>query len=89
MKIKEGYILDTIDGKKVAISLDASKDKFSGMIVLKNEVAVFLWEHLQKDTEEECLVKALTENYVVEETKARTDVKAFVKKLEDAGILEK
>lgn len=88
MKIKEGYLLDTIDGEKIAISLDSSKDRFSGMIKL-NEVGAFLWEQLSSDVDEDTLAGALTQNYVVEEEKARADVKAFLEKLNNAGILEK
>ena len=88
MKIKEGYILDTIGEQKIAVSLDNAKDKFSGMIKL-NEVAAFLWEQLSSDTDEETLVKALTQKYRVEEDTARKDVKKFVEKLDKNGILEK
>ena len=88
MKIKEGYILDTIGEQKIAISLDVSKNKFSGMIKL-NEVAAFLWEQLEKDVDEDILVNALTQRYKVEESKARKDVKTFIEKLDKSGILEK
>lgn len=88
MKIKDGYILDAIGEQKIAVSLDNTKDKFSGMIKL-NEVAAFLWEQLNQDTEEEKLVATLTQRYRVEEETARRDVKKFVEKLEHNGILEK
>lgn len=88
MKIKEGYILDTIGEQKVAVSLDAGKDKFSGMIKL-NEVAAFLWEQLGSETKEEQLVEALTQRYRVDEETARKDVRNFVDKLDKNGILER
>lgn len=88
MKIKEGYILDSIGEQKVAISLEHSKDGFSGMIKL-NPVAAFLWEQLSKETDEEALVKALTQKYDVDSKTAEKDIKAFVDKLEKNGILER
>lgn len=88
MKIKDGYILDTIGDQKIAVSIDASKDKFTGMIKL-NEVAAFLWEQLSAPADEEALTEALTQRYQVDEAIARKDVKNFLEKLEKSGILEK
>ena len=88
MKIKEGYILETIAGQKIAISLDMAQDKFSGMIKL-NDVGAFLWELLENETEEKSLISALTETYEVPEEIAAKDVAAFLEKLEKSGILEK
>lgn len=87
MKIKDGYILDTIGEQKIAVSLDAGKDKFNGMIKL-NEVAAFLWEQLSSRTNEDALVDALMQRYCVEEATARKDVRNFVEKLAKSGILE-
>ena len=88
MKIKEGYILETIGEQKVAIALDSSEDKFSGMIKL-NPVAAFLWEQLSCNIDEESLIKAVTEKYDVDLATAVKDIRAFVEKLEKNGILEK
>lgn len=88
MKIKDGYILDVIGDQKIAVSIDASKDKFTGMIKL-NEVAAFLWQQLSVPTDENALTEALTQRYQVDEATARKDVKNFLEKLEKSGILEK
>ena len=88
MKIKEGYILDMIGDQRIAVSLDAGKDKFNGMIKL-NEVAAFLWEQLSCDTDEASLVEALVQRYRVDEATAGKDVRNFVEKLDKSGILEK
>lgn len=88
MKIKEGYILDTIGDQKVAVSLNYSENQFSGMVKL-NSVGAFLWEKLSKDTEEEALVQEVKKKYAVEEERARKDIAVFLKNLEDNGILER
>lgn len=88
MKIKDGYILDTIGDQKIAISLDQSNDKFSGMIKL-NSVGAFLWEKLADGIEEEALVKAVTDQYEIDAQTAQKDVKAFLEKLDQNGILER
>ncbi len=88
MKIKDGYILDTIGDQKIAISLEQSNDKFSGMIKL-NSVGAFLWEKLADGIEEEALVKAVTDQYEIDAQTAKKDVKAFLEKLDQNGILER
>lgn len=88
MKIKDGYILDTIGGQQMAVALDAADDKFVGMIKL-NEVGAFLWKNLQEDIEEEQLVEAVTNQYEVSVEKASADIKKFIATLAEKGILEK
>lgn len=88
MKIKEGYILDTIGDQKVAVSLNYAADQFSGMVKL-NSVGAFLWEKLSQDISEDALVQAVVQKYDVSEETARKDIKVFVENLEKNGILEK
>lgn len=88
MKIKDGYIVDMIEDQKIAVSLEASADRFSGMIKL-DPVAAFLWEQLSVDVDEETLLKAVTAKYDVDAEIAKRDIAAFVDKLEKKGILEK
>ena len=47
-----------------------------------------LFEMLQKGCEESDLVKKLLEEYDVEREVAEADVKKFIGKVKDAGILE-
>ena len=88
MKIKDGYILETIGDQKMVVSLDMTPDKFSGMIKLNN-VAAFLWELLENEIDENAMLKAMTEKYDVSEELARKDLKVFLENLEKNGILEK
>lgn len=88
MKIKDGYILDSIGEQKVAISLEDSKDRFSGMIKL-NPVAAFLWEQLLEETDENALLNAVIKKYNVDSETAAKDIKVFVDKLDKNGILER
>ena len=88
MKIKDGYILETIGEQKIAIALEVTPDKFSGMIKL-NHVGAFLWELLMEDVEKDFLVKELTKKYDISDEIAGNDVKAFLDILEKNGILEK
>lgn len=87
MKIKDGYILDTIAGQQVAIALDMADDQFVGMVKL-NEVGAFLWQKLQQEVTEDELVMFVTEQYEVDDAKARTDIQKFTTVLKEKGILE-
>lgn len=87
MKIKDGYILDTIGGQPVAVSISYGEDRFSGMVKL-NAAGAFLWDLLAQDCEESALVQALTEKYEIDADTAAKDVKSFLVKLEEKGILE-
>ena len=88
MKIKDGFILRKIADTYMVIAVgDAAKD-FGGMISL-NETGAFLWEKLEGGCDnEKTLVKALTDEYDVDEVTALRDVKAFMKKMSDAGFAE-
>lgn len=88
MKIKEGYILNTIGKETMAVPLGVSDGKFGGMVKL-NEVAAFLWEQMQEETDETQLLKAVLEQYDVSEEKAKQDIQKFVKTLAENGILGK
>lgn len=88
MKIKDGYILDSIGEQKIAVALDLSEDKFSGMIKL-NRVGAFLWEQIAQETDEESLIRAVTEKYDVDSETAKKDINIFLETLEANGILER
>ena len=86
MKIKNGYVLKQIAGNNIVVEIGGSVS-FNGMITL-NDTGAFLWEKLEKGSEEEALVSALLDEYDVDAKKANKDVELFIKKLEGAGILE-
>ena len=85
MKIKDGFILRQVASQNVV--LPASKELNLNMMITLNDTGAFLWEHLQKEADEETLVGALLKEYDVEEDTARTCVRQFVKKLDDNGFL--
>lgn len=87
MKIKDGYLMDTIGGQQIAVSVNQSDDKYSGFVKM-NEVGAFLWEKLQKECTIEDLVDALTDEYEVSAEQAREDVEKYIATLESKGILE-
>ena len=86
MKIKQGFILREVAGNYIVVAVGSAVKEFNGVINL-NETGAYLWKKLQDGADEEGLVKALLEEYEVEEELARKDVKAFVEKLQGAKLL--
>ena len=87
MKIKSNFVLRNIAGTQVALPLGDSNVNFTGMLTL-NETGVLLWHKLESDCTIEKLADAITDEYEVAYDEALADVKAFLKRLDDAGCLE-
>lgn len=86
MKIKHGYLMKNVAGSNIVVNVTGNMD-LNGMITL-NDVGAFLWSEIEKGSDKAQLVKVLTDKYVVEKETAQKDVAFFIKKLENAGILE-
>jgi hypothetical protein len=84
MKIKGEFILREIGDEFIAVSI--GDNDFDGVVNLTSS-GVVLWQLLEKGCTLEDLVKALLENYNIDEITARTDVKEFVQKLENQDLL--
>lgn len=88
MKIKSGFILRTIAGCRVVVSVGKRTMDFNGIINL-NDTGAFLWERLEQGTDEDALVAAILENYTdVDEETARVSVREFVNTLREADCLD-
>ena len=87
MKVKKDFILRKVSDSYIVVPVGEAVVDFSGMVNL-NESGACLFEALQKGASEDELVEALLSEYDIEETVARADVKRFISKVKDAGILE-
>ena len=86
MRISDGFLLKTVAGKNIVVSVGAEVN-FNGMLTL-NDTGVFLWNLLKSHTTKEELVKKMLEEYDVEESIASFDIDSFIAKLRDSKILE-
>lgn len=86
MKIKEGFLLREVAGQTVVLPVGGDLDL--NMMITLNGTGAFLWERLLSETDEAALVDALLQEYDVDEVTARNSVAAFVKKLNDNGLVE-
>ena len=87
MKIKKGYILREVAGNYIVVAVWDAFKNFNGIINL-NETGAFLWKRLEEGATEEQLKSALLNEYEVEEQIAENDIKAFISKLTEKGLLD-
>lgn len=87
MRIKEGYILREVAGNNIVVAVGGESVNFDGIKTL-NETGTFLWRNIEKGMDEEKLVKALLDEYEVDEKTAKADVAEFVSLLINNGLIE-
>ena len=87
MKIKDGFVLKELAGSFMVVPLGSQVINFSSIIKL-SESGAFLWRLLSEDKTVDDLTCAMLSEYEVDEERAKADIEKFMKKLEDADLLE-
>ena len=87
MKIKDGFMLRKVGGQSVVVAIGDASKSFNGIIRL-NETGGLMWNALSKGCDETELLKAVTDEYNVDESTARADISAFIEKLKGADLLD-
>lgn len=86
MKIKKELIKRSIAGETVLVPVGRTVYEANGLFVL-NELGDFLWERLPGAESEEQLLQSILEEYEVDEHTARKDLRVFLAKLTEMGII--
>lgn len=87
MKATKEVILRQVAGEYVLVPTGKTASKIYGLMTL-NESGVFLWQKLQNEMTEDDLVDALSGEYEIDSETARLDVRRFLAKLSEVGIIE-
>ncbi len=87
MKLKEEIVTGNIDGRDFAVATGKLSGKFN-CIMNNNPTAAFIFNLLKTEQTEESIVKAMLEKYDADENEIRADVREFIEKLSNMGILE-
>ena len=87
MKIKNGYMLREVAGEAVVVPTGEATLNFQGIISL-NETGALLWTELEQGCEKKDLVQALLDEYEVDAETAEKDVNEFLKRADDAGLID-
>ena len=87
MKIKKGFAKREIAGSNIVVPVGNAAKDFNGMITL-NGSGAFFWDCFTKDITIDEAVKLVTDEYEIDEARARNDIEAFIKKLRDNNLIE-
>ena len=86
MKLEKEFVLREIAGDYVIIPVGKTVIEFNGLITV-NEVGVSIWNMLQNEVTFDQIVQGILDEYEVEESVAREDIRDFLDQLIDGGIL--
>ena len=86
MKLRDGYLLRTVAGKNIVVSV-GSDVEFNGMLTL-NDNGVFFCDLLKNDTTKEEMLAKILEEYDVSQDEVSGDLDDFLTKLKEAKLLE-
>lgn len=86
MRLIEDHILRNVNGNVVLIPLSERETDFKGMIVL-NHTGEFVCRMLQQETDRDCLVAGLAQEYETKPELVEDDVDAFLSELDSCHML--
>lgn len=86
MKLEKEFVLREIAGDYVIIPVGKTVIEFNGLITV-NEVGVSIWNMLQNEVTFDQIVQGILNEYEVEESVAREDIREFLDQLIGGGIL--
>ena len=86
LRASSNYVQRTVAGQHVLVSIGEGLADFRGYIQM-NETAAFLWEQLREGKTKEELLKALTEQFDVDENTARKDLDNCLDLLLSKGMI--
>ena len=87
MKLKTGFVLRKVADTYIVVAVGAEAKKHNVMITL-NETGALLWEKLSAGAEKADLVKAILDEYDIDEATAAADVERFIEKVSSQDLLE-
>lgn len=86
MKINKNLVKRDIAGDTILVPVGKTVYDANGLFVL-NELGSFLWDRLPEAETEEELLQAVLGEYEVTEDVARKDLRIFLDRLREMGIL--
>lgn len=87
MKIKKKLLKRQIAGDAFLVPMGKEVYDSNGLFFL-NGVGEFIWDRLEQAQSQEDILKALLDEYDVEESVARRDMDAFFEKLRSMDIID-
>ena len=87
MVAKTGFVLRNIAGEYILMPVNENITKFNGTLLM-NGISAFIWEKLQNPVSREDLIKAVLDEYDVDEDTARADLDQLLARLRELDVIE-
>ena len=87
MKIKKGFVVREVGGKKYAVATGEVAKSFKGMLGL-NDMGALIFELLQTDTTVQAVVDSILNEYEADRKTVEADVEKFVSQLKSIDVIE-
>lgn len=87
MKIKKGFVVREVGGKKYAVATGEVAKSFKGMLGL-NEMGALIFGLLQTDTTLQAIVDSILNEYEADRKTVESDVEKFVSQLKSIDVIE-
>lgn len=88
MRLKEGFVLREVDGKKIVLGEGLEQVDFNKLVVL-NPAAAYLWESVEgTDFDAAALTRLLTARYDLDAGRAQADAEALLEEWRKLGMVE-
>lgn len=87
MKINPNYVIKEILDETIIIPTGSAAQYFNGLIST-NEVAGFVWKHIESCVTPEEIIDKVCENFEVDKKTATEDILGFLETLKQAKMIE-
>lgn len=87
MKVNENFIMREIAGESILVPVGQQAKVTDGVVTL-NPVAAVIWRALREQPEYEAALKAVMDEFEIDEQQAREDLDEFLKQMQEAGLLK-
>lgn len=86
MRVKPGFVVREVGGKKYAVATGEAARSFKGMLSL-NDVGATIFNLLQSDTTADAIVHAILEEYDASADVVSADVDNFIRQLRSIDVI--
>lgn len=87
MTIKKEVVFRSVAGENMLIPVGETVGEYNGIFSM-TEVGAQLWQAIENGQDEEQMVRQICQEYEIDEKTAAADVRSFIDKLCDFGIIE-
>lgn len=87
MKVNKNFVVRQIADEYIIVPIGEAVINFNGMVTV-NEVGKFIWQQLYDDLAQDELLQRIIQEYDIDEQTASEDMKEFLDKLKQGGLLQ-